>query len=357
MMPSPRPESASTVHAYGPFAKAVKARVDARLGELSDRQAADAGRISNDTGVVIAALFDLVRRGGKRVRPILLSAAHAAWGGDVAGSAIVDAGAALEILHAYLLIHDDWMDDDDMRRGAPSVHVALREVLGSRSRGDACAILAGDYAQGVAFDLLARMDAPPIRVVAALAEASRVLSHVVTGQIMDVCASANSSDDTDLMHRLKTSSYTTTGPLVIGALLAGASPGELEELRSVGDALGLAFQLTDDVLGTFGDPERTGKPVGSDLRRGKKTALVAELASDREAQRILPRVLGVEDAPAEEIAAVLKRMVASGAKARIEARALALTQDARARIEALDISAEGRALLFDAASELVGRQA
>jgi geranylgeranyl diphosphate synthase type I len=354
--PLTEPGSSASLRAdFAVFARGVQSRVEARLDVVARERIAAAQAVSPDAGVVVASLFDLARRGGKRVRPVLMTAAYAACGGAPEDPAVVDAGAAFEVLQAYLLIHDDWMDDDDVRRGGPAVHASLRERFGSRAMGDACAVLAGDYGQAVAFDVLARIDGPPSRVLAVVAEASRMLANVVTGQIVDVRGTASTRDDVDAMHRLKTSSYTTTSPFAIGAILAGASPNVVETLREAGDALGLAFQLVDDVLGTFGDPARTGKPARSDLRRGKKTALVAELAGDREAEMLLPRVLGVEDAPDDEVDAVVARMIKGGAKARVEARIETLTADARRHIERAALPDDRRTLLLQAAEALQGR--
>ena len=347
----------STPDLVGPFAEAVKKRVEARLGDVAREHLARAERASPEVKVVVGALFDLALRGGKRIRPLVLAASHVACGGERDSASVVDAGVALEILQAYLLIHDDWMDGDETRRGAPSAHAALREKYGSRALGDAGAVLAGDYGQAAAFELLANVDAPAARAVALMAEASRVLRDVVSGQVIDVRTAATARSDVDAMHRLKTSSYTTTGPLVMGAILAGADVRTQDALREVGDALGLAFQLGDDLLGTFGDPAKTGKSARSDLRQGKRTALVAELEGDRDAQRLLPRVLGVEDAPDDEVDALIARMVSSGAKRRIEARIADLGADARKRLERLGLVAEGRALLLGVIETFVGRQA
>lgn len=343
--------------AFAAFADGVKARVEARIAGLAREHTERAASAAPDVAVVVGALFDLASRGGKRVRPLLMTASHMACGGTREAACVVDAGAAIEILHAYLLIHDDWMDGDETRRGAPSVHSEFRERFGSRSVGDACAVLAGDYGQATAFEILARADAPPTRIAAAMREVSRMLADVVSGQVMDVRGAAETWAQVERMHLLKTSSYTTSTPLVLGAILAGAEGGVVEALREAGAPLGLAFQLTDDLLGTFGDTTRTGKPAGSDLRRGKRTSLIAELASDRDAQRLIPRVLGVDDAPEDEVAALVSRMVASGAKARVEARIAALGDQARARIERADLRPDGKALLLAAVDSIVRREA
>jgi len=352
-MPQPPVPSSS---AFVALARDVKAEVDRRLEAFAADRVRWAEGIAPDVGAVAKALFDVATRGGKRVRPAMIAAAAIACGGEAEG-AVLDAGVALEVLHAYLLVHDDWMDGDEVRRGGPSAHAALRLHFGSRAGGDACAILAGDFGQAFAFEALASIDAPADRVRAATVEVSRMLAEVVAGQVLDVRAAPRAREEVEAMHRLKTSSYTTRTPLVLGAILAGASEATREALRAAGDPLGVAFQLADDVLGTFGDPARTGKSARSDLRSGKRTALVAELEDDRAAQQLLPRVFGVEDAPDEEVDALVRRMVEAGAKSRVEARIAALLDESRARLARVETSDEGRALLLGAVAALGAREA
>jgi geranylgeranyl diphosphate synthase type I len=265
---------------------------------------------------------------------------------------VIECGVALEVIQAYLLIHDDWMDHDDVRRGGPSVHASLRATFGDRDAGDACAILAGDYAQGLALDLITQARVPPARMVAAVRELASMLTDVVTGQILDV----RGAGTVETIHRLKTSSYTTRAPLALGAILAGADASIVEGLRAAGEPMGVAFQLQDDLLGTFGDPKKTGKSARSDLKQGKRTALIAELEGDAAAQAILPRVLGVADATDADVDALLARMVDSGAKARVEARRAELVARASAEIDRLAMDSEGKRLLHEAAAALAKRE-
>ncbi len=345
----PRPRS------FQALARTTKIEIDAALAKLADVEVKKARALSADAGAVIEALFELATRGGKRLRPALVTAAHVACGGD-GEAAVIEAGVALEILQAYLLIHDDWMDDDDVRRGGPSVHAALRGRFGDRRAGDSCAILAGDYAQGLALDVLSRARVPASRMVAAMREVAAMLTAVVTGQILDVRGVATTPAEVETIHRLKTSSYTTRSPLALGAILAGADASVCEGLRDAGDPMGIAFQLQDDLLGTFGDPKKTGKSASSDLRQGKRTALVAELDGDPRAAALLSRVLGVEDASDEDTSALLRLMVDSGAKARVEARRSALVSEAASKIERLPLTVEGKQLLLGAAEALAARE-
>jgi len=355
-MMSPEIQPAPGVQSFTALARATKADVDTALLRLATTQAERATALSPEVGVVVGALFELATRGGKRLRPALLAAAYLATGGEGGARTVLDAGVALEVLQAYLLIHDDWMDDDDVRRGGPSVHALLRERYADRATGDACAILAGDFAVGLALEVLASVPVAPSRLVAAVREFATMQTEVVSGQIVDVRGAAKTPAEVEAVHRLKTSSYTTRAPLAMGAILAGAPDAVTEGLRAIGDPMGVAFQLQDDLLGTFGDEAKTGKSARTDLRRGKRTALIAELESDRHAAQLLPRVLGVVDAPDEEVDALLRRMVDSGAKARVEARVTELLGQARGGIERLPLRAEGRALLLGAVDVLGGRE-
>jgi len=348
MAPSP-----TTNVDFTAFAQGVKADVDARLEAFAEERIARARSAGPGVEVVAKALFDVARRGGKRVRPVMVAAGAIACGGEK-NEATREAGVALEVLHAYLLAHDDWMDDDEVRRGGPSAHAALREALGSRQIGDACAILAGDFGQAFAFEALAALPVPADRALAAVAEVSRMLADVVSGQILDVRGSAT---DVEAMHRLKTSTYTTMTPVVLGAILAGADRETREGLRGAMDPLGVAFQLRDDWLGTFGDPAKTGKSARSDLRRGKRTGLVYELERDRAAQQLLPRVLGVEDAPDEEVDALIAIATKGGAKTRLEARITALAGESRDKLDHLALTSEGKALLSGAIDTIGARDA
>ena len=265
------------------------------------------------------------------------------------------AAVAIELLQVYLLIHDDWMDDDDVRRGGPAVHVALREYLGSKRLGDTSAVLAGDLACGYAQQALLEVPLAADRVLGAARAFAQIQEDVVCGQLAEmspmIADKARGAIPTvELIHTLKTASYTVTGPLAIGAQLAGASDARVAQLAQYGRPLGIAFQLRDDLLGVFGDPRDTGKPVGNDIRQGKHTALVDAMKGDAAAQALLARVLGRADASDAEVAEVMAAMESSGARARVEARVAELLAEARAALAAMALpeTSPGRAWLAGA---------
>jgi geranylgeranyl diphosphate synthase type II len=215
---------------------------------------------------VIEAMRYSLFAGGKRLRPILCLAAAEAVGDD--SQAAIPAACALEMIHTYSLIHDDLpaMDDDDLRRGVPTNHKVF---------GEALAILAGDGLLTEAFSLLSRYDtiAPErtlqlIRVVAAAAG----YRGMVGGQVVDML-SQNKPAELEVvqyMHRHKTAALISASTQA-GALAGGGTEEQVARLGRYGRAVGLAFQITDDILDIEGDPALLGKSTGSDLARGKAT--------------------------------------------------------------------------------------
>lgn len=336
--------------AFAHVAGAVNARLTAFLRE----QEALAQATSPRAPELVGALAELTRRGGKRLRPVVLYAGYRAAGGGEDVAPALDACASLELLQTYLLIQDDWMDGDDERRGGPSVHAALRRVHGDPHLAESLAILAADLAAGFAFELIARAPFPPARLHEALAVYGRMHFEVVCGQQLDLCK----HDDVALTHQLKTGSYTVRGPLALGALLAGGSAAQLAALERFGAPVGVAFQLRDDLLGTFGDKAAVGKPVGADLRAGKRTALVAEahaiLPADERAP--LERVLGNAAASEAELSAATALLERCGARRRVEERLAELERAARAALQDASIAPEGRALLSGLLDVLLRRE-
>ena len=263
-------------------------RVDAELRRfLADQRRAFAARDPDVLG-----LFDeldrVIASGGKRLRPLFCCLGVMAAGAEVDDRA-VRAGAALELLHTFAIVHDDVMDRSRTRRGAPATWVHLEGVHRERGyRGDADgfglagAILLGDLALVLAGRAFRESGFPDARLLAAQERYDRMRTEVVAGQYLDVVAAHRGIADEAEARRiafLKSGGYTVEGPLQIGALLAGGSGDLLACLSTYGISLGEAFQLRDDVLGVFGDPDLTGKDRDSDLREGKRTVLVARAAA------------------------------------------------------------------------------
>jgi geranylgeranyl diphosphate synthase type I len=340
--------------AFAELAAQVRAGVDAKLRQLLDARVVALSRHGEDVARVVDALRGLSVRGGKRLRAVLVAAGYDACGGERGPDAVVMAGVAFELLQTYLLIHDDWMDDDEVRRGGPSVHALLREQFKSKRDGDAAAILAGDHASALAQEALLSIPLGAERVLETAREFARIQEDVVTGQLLDLRQAGGGA--VEAMHDLKTGSYTVRGPLILGAILAGATGAQREALRRFAGPLGVAFQLRDDLLGTFGDPRETGKPAGNDVRRGKRTALIAELEGDAEASALFPRAFGVDTATDADVDALVARMISSGAKGRVEARLHELLAVARRELAGAPLTSRGKAVLEGAGVALGDRE-
>ncbi|MEV0717410.1 polyprenyl synthetase family protein [Asanoa sp. NPDC050611] len=229
---------------------------------------------------------DSVLSGGKRLRPTF---AHWGWRGAAGPAAAVEpllpAFAALELLHAFALIHDDVMDRSATRRGRPTAHEVFAAQHAQAGRqgpadgfGTAGAVLAGDLCLVWADQLLSRAAVPPTALLAARRCYDEMRVEAIAGQYLDVLGDAEPDswtvDRALRVARLKTAGYTVTRPLLFGAALSGQGAPVTSAYLHYGGAVGEAFQLRDDLLGVFGDPAETGKPAGDDLRTGKPTALL-----------------------------------------------------------------------------------
>ncbi len=213
------------------------------------------------------AMRHSVFAGGKRLRPILcIEAARMVMGSLPAG--IQDAGAALEMLHTYSLIHDDLpaLDNDDLRRGRPTCHVAF---------GEATAILAGDALQTCAYQVLAGLRCPAesrVRIIAEIAHGTGTVDGMIGGQVADLEAEHTKPDAARLeyIHRAKTGALITAS-LVAGGIYADANADAISRLRTFGMAIGLAFQIVDDILDVTQSSEQLGKTAGKDQATEKAT--------------------------------------------------------------------------------------
>ncbi|MBN1409566.1 MAG: polyprenyl synthetase family protein [Spirochaetales bacterium] len=236
----------------------------------------------------------------------------------------VKMGAALELFQSALLIHDDIMDRDLSRRGMDTLfyHYARaaseQGIKDSRHTGESLGICAGDIAFFMAFDILAGLNAPPDVKTKILSLCSREMSLVGAAQMMDVLRNSGpgpaEADSIILLYRYKTGRYTFALPLAMGALLASAAGEAVEKLMKTGETLGIIFQIKDDELGLFGDETTVGKPVGSDIKEGKKTLhfhYLIESADAAERNR-LASVFGNRDLSGPDMKFVRELMVKYG---------------------------------------------
>jgi len=343
------------------LAEVAKA-VDTRLEAVLDAEVARWTGFDTDLGPPFEALRSFVLGGGKRLRPAFCHWGFAGCGGDLGDPAWVDAGAALELLHCFALVHDDVMDGSSTRRGLPTVHVKFEDrhrAAGWRGEGrrfgEGAAILVGDLAFVLADRLLAGASGD------AWAVWDELRLEVNVGQYLDMLHTAKAQPTVASARRIctyKSAKYTIERPLHLGAALAGAvDQGTRFALTGYGLPLGEAFQLVDDLLGAFGDPDRTGKPVGDDLREGKPTRLLAlalERATGADLDLLRTRV-GCCDLADDEVLAILAVLEATGARAEVEAAVTELADTALERAATLPLTGDARTALTEIAAFVVER--
>jgi geranylgeranyl diphosphate synthase type I len=320
------------------------------------RQEAAAGE-SPEMLELIDGVGQLATHGGKRLRPALVVYTYRAFGG-ACDSEVLPLALATELLHTYLLIHDDIMDHAEVRRGLPAAHVRFRDAHYAYGlRGDAAdfgrsvAILLGDLAQSWAVELAApaftRSGGELARCFSAMCQ------EVVGGQYLELLvAQRREATEEELLRvlRLKSGRYTCERPIQLGALLAAAPAAAFADLSRYGAAVGEAFQLQDDLLGMFGDAGTVGKPVDADLREGKYTFLIhrAKAAASAGQRKILDAALGNPDATAAQVEQALRVLEETGARAAVTGMIAERLRTARAALAALasfDLAADGRLFL------------
>lgn len=291
--------------------------IDKRMGEFLAKKLKDGfGFTDKQTGFskgVLETVQEYCLRGGKRIRGSLVFVGYTMAGGEDERK-VIDVAVAMELIHAALLAHDDFMDQDELRRGGLTLNALYTKHVGkqltdeeARHHGDSMAVDVGDVVLMMGFELLGGCRATAL--------VARRIMETALGQAFDVCLGVDNrvlEDDVLALHRSKTGLYTLSLPLELGATLAGADDEDREIIRKFATPLGIAFQLRDDVLGLYGDIEETGKANDSDLKQGKNTLLVVkamELAGDNERQFIM-ECLGNRDltgSSADEVRKIVKK--------------------------------------------------
>ena len=316
----------------------VASRVDKRLESLLAVERERWAKVDADLVPPIDEIARLVLAGGKRLRPAFCFWGFVGAGGDPTDELVIDAGAALELLHAFALFHDDVMDGSLTRRGEPTTNAKFEarhgvEKLAGESRrfGDGVAILVGDLAY-VYSDQLMRNASPQAWTIW-----NELRIELNFGQYLDMLGSAMNErrrEKAERICRYKSGKYTIERPLHLGALLAAPTRNDLiPVLSTYGLPLGDAFQMRDDVLGAFGDTAITGKPVGDDLREGKPTPLMAIATARANAAQLKElQLVGNQDLSPEQIARVQEVIRETGALDELETVITRLTDEAIAAV-------------------------
>lgn len=321
------------------------------LEEFLAAKSIEVGQITTSAVEIVNAITSLTR-GGKRLRPLFAFWGYLGAGGQAEDRDIVRLGVALELFQAAALIHDDIIDNSDTRRGQPSVHKrfeAQHQELGlagsARNYGMASAILTGDLCLSLSEEVFSEISSLTAQARTIF---NQMRTQVMAGQYLDVLEeSAGPAYDPKeavkrarTIVRFKSAKYSTENPFLLGGALAGASESLMEHYSAFALPLGEAFQLRDDVLGVFGDPEITGKPTGGDLLEGKRTELIAHalLLSSPEEQDFIQTRLGAVDLGKEEVLRLSSILRESGALAATEQSISELTAQSDLALSTLQVT-------------------
>ncbi len=349
------------------YLKDFKATFDPKLSAYFDARIVEFQK----EDVLVAEAFEhvktIVLSGGKRLRPAFMLAGYQAAGGDDT-ERLINASISVELIHMFLLIHDDIIDRDALRHGVPTLHewytVWGRERLGLSNPehfGNSIALIVGDMLFALGNDVLFQSGFSHDRVLAALSKTQKIVSYTGIGEASDIYIEYKkqaTSQEVLKMYEQKTARYTFEGPLHLGALLAGAQPELLEQLSLYALPLGIAFQIQDDLLGVFGDEARIGKPLGSDIQEGKLTLLVTTVLEEARAYRdelmaILCKGKALTRADIDRFRVIVTE---SGSVDRVKSLAQSSIQRAKHSLSSVAIPDASRTFLFGVTDYMLKRE-
>jgi geranylgeranyl diphosphate synthase type I len=273
--------------------------------------------------ILSSSIQNFACRKGKRVRPILFVIGYLGFAKKEARGLYTSA-VSLELLHDFLLVHDDIIDKSETRRGELSMHTMLNRYLAGHKNikfdGNDLAIVAGDVMYALAIHSFLSVKEEKERKEMALKKLIEAAIHTGSGEFIELLYGIESieqttKDDIYKIYDYKTAHYTFSAPLTIGATLAGAKKTQVDMLFNYGKYLGRAFQIKDDILGMFGKEEKIGKSILTDLREGKKTILIwyAYYNSDRKNRLAIKRMLAKKNADKSDLAKMRKIIIAAKA--------------------------------------------
>jgi geranylgeranyl diphosphate synthase, type I len=338
--------------------RAFKKRLDPKIGAYFDKAIAEVDK--EDVLVADALRYSrkLVLSGGKRLRAAFMYYGYIGAGG-IEEEKILEASMSIELIHSFLLVHDDIIDRDDMRHGVTTLHRHYADIgktffpgKDTEHFGNAMAIIVGDMLGAFGNDIIFSSDFAPERKFLALSKLQNIVSFTVIGQAQDIYTEYRgqaSEPEIIAMYRNKTAKYTVEGPLHLGALLAGASEELLNALSAYAIPLGIAFQIQDDILGIFGSAERLGKPTGSDIQEGKITLLVSRALrdGDKEQKKRIKKILSLGDKLTEQEIKEFRELIeATGAKEGAKQLAMQYIEEGKRALEKIYEKLDTRAYNF-----------
>lgn len=269
--------------------KVFKARLDPKIGAYFDTVLEHSAKEDDLVTEALRHAREMVLAGGKRLRAALMYYGYIGAGGTDE-ERMMETSVSIELIHTFLLVHDDIIDRDELRHGVPTLHRRYADFgkkffpdMDTEHFGMSIALIIGDMLSAFGNDIIFRSGFPRDRVFNALSKLQGIVAFTAIGQARDVYMEYKrtaSEEEIIRMYTNKTAKYTIEGPIHLGMALAGAQKELLDAVSHYAVPLGIAFQIQDDILGIFGTPKRLGKPVGSDIKEGKVTLLVSRALRD-----------------------------------------------------------------------------
>lgn len=326
----------------------LKKKINESLKKYFDRKIKEAKDISANNYDIVNSLSEYTLRGGKRIRPILFIYSYEAISGNT-DIEIINNSIFLELLQSSLLIHDDIMDRDDLRRGKITFHKKYENYTGNKDShlGNSLAIVAGDLALNYSYQILNSIKVKNTNKERAISMYADFVSKVDYGQIEDVLSAKDkgiNKDRIEMVNYYKTATYTAILPILMGALLAGANKIQKALLNIYAKNIGIAFQLIDDIIGIFGTQTEIGKNVASDIRENKKTLIrfFTYQVSDKKQKNRLDNLFGKSDLTDREIEEVRKLYFDSGALTKCLKKTKSLINEAIKSVDKMDIAEQSK---------------
>lgn len=348
-------------------------RADKFLDRYFDKKLMEATKIGESGNGLInvpqqmMSFYQEYVRGGKKLRGALVQLGYEC--GNANGKSILQVCAGIEIIHSFLLMHDDVMDQDSLRRGQTTMHKQweilcrkkLKKHQDPQHYGESMAYTLGDTGGFLGIGLVSQSNFPSEVKAKAITYLTEFLVKTAYGQSFDLTYEASehlNEDDIFRVHRYKTANYTIMGPLKLGGIFAGLSNSSLKAIEKYGESVGIAFQLRDDELGIFGDEKTIGKPVGSDIREDKNTLLhvkALEMINGKDGQ-FLKKTYGKKNLTTDDIARVQKITIDSGALAYSQNLTKQLINQGKQSIPQITKHEKQRKLLAQIADFIVERK-
>ncbi len=339
---------------------------DKVLDDFLSKELLAAQAIDKDYAELHTTIREYVAGGGKRIRPYLTVLAYQGYGGDDITTA-THVACAWELLHAALLVHDDIIDRDVIRHGKPNITGMYQQIYSTLTDESvdhyalSAALLAGDLLITASQNIILRSSLSADQKIQILQYLNTAIFKVGGGELLDTETALRSISQTNprLIAQYKTSSYSFISPLQSGAFLAGADADQLEQIHFLGDKIGVAFQLIDDLLGVFGDEKQTGKSSDGDIRERKHTLLLQETftrASTSDRKKLTDYYSISTNLSNKDISYIRSLMISTGAKEAIAKEAAQLASEAKEAIAQLQMTDDAKNAMYDIVEVILKRQ-